>query len=78
MPTDTSDASVGSRAEWARKHSAGPEAEYSAVDNGAALDAPACSLKFRGSLFGSTLAKVFSAVDQVGVGETVSICTNDP
>lgn len=89
MPTDTSDARAGvipgvipcgvkdsakDSANNARDH----EAEIGRDGEGAALPAADYSLKFRGTLFGSTLAKVFSAVDRAGVGETVSICTNDP
>lgn len=82
MPTDTSDARAGviprSVKDSARDHEAETEAEISRDGERAALPAAAYSLKFRGTLFGSTLAKVFSAVDRAGVGETVSICTNDP
>lgn len=78
MPTDTSDGRAGGISGYAKDHEAGAEAETSRDGEGAALPAPDYSLKIRGTLFGSTLAKVFSAVDRAGVGETVSVCTNDP
>lgn len=43
-----------------------------------AVDSPACSLEFHATLFGSTLAKVFSALDGVALGQQVAITTNDP
>lgn len=85
MPTDTSDGRAGviprcvkDSASSARDHKAETEAVNGPDGDGAALPAADYSLKFRGTLFGSTLAKVFSAVDRAGVGETVSVCTNDP
>lgn len=49
----------------------------SPVDS-SAVDSPACSLKFRSTLFGSTLSKVFTALDGVALGQQVAITTNDP
>lgn len=45
---------------------------------GPAVDPPAYSLKFRGTLFGSTLSRVFTALDGVSLGQEVAITTNDP
>ena len=42
------------------------------------VDSPACSLEFHATLFGSTLAKVFTALDGVALGQQVAITTNDP
>lgn len=54
------------------------EKEITEVGAVTLADAPACSLKFRGTLFGSTLAKVFTALDGVALGQVVAITTNDP
>ena len=45
---------------------------------GPAVDSPACSLEFHATLFGSTLARVFTALDGVALGQPVAITTNDP
>ena len=42
------------------------------------LPAPQRMIDFHGTLFGSTLAKVFSALDSMAVGAVLAVRTNDP
>ena len=42
------------------------------------LAAPRRMIAFQGTLFGSTLAKVFSALDPMAVGAVLDVRTNDP
>jgi uncharacterized protein (DUF697 family) len=81
---DTSDPIGAARSEKNAAHN-GRQIEKEITGAGAvtaagstAVDSPACSLKFRGTLFGSTLAKVFTALDGVALGQVVAITTNDP
>ena len=77
---DTSDrigvARIARKAALAEKEIVETEA-VSPVDS-PAEDPPACSLKFRGTLFGGTLSKVFNALDGLALGQEVAITTNDP
>ena len=50
--------------------------ESAAVAEG--LPAPQRMIDFHGTLFGSTLAKVFSALDSMAVGAVLAVRTNDP
>ena len=75
MPTDTSDS-----VQTACAGTAGGTGEEM-IASACAADAaplPAHSLKFRGTLFGSTLSRVFTVVDRAEVGEVISVSTNDP
>ena len=40
--------------------------------------APRRKIDFQGTLFGSTLAKVFTALDPMAVGAVLDVRTNDP
>ena len=71
MPTDTSEPDSiqeveggGERETSPSPHSALPEANL--------------TLTFRGSLFKSTISRVFTALDQMELGEVLAVCTNDP
>ena len=79
MPTDTSEtdsieAVGGGEKEQGR---AGAEGETSPAPS-SAVPEPKLTLTFRGSLFKSTISRVFTALDQVALGEVVAVCTNDP
>jgi len=60
-----------------RRRGRGGERETSPAPGRAAPEAK-LTLTFRGSLFRSTISRVFTALDQVAVGEVVAVCTNDP
>lgn len=87
MPMDTSDRprAGGGEGKAARNErdivrEIGPDTgqKITGAGEGPAGDSPACSLEFHATLFGSTLAKVFSALDGVALGQQVAITTNDP
>ncbi len=79
MPTDTSETdsieAVGDGDK--RQGRAGGERETSPAPR-SPVPEPKLTLTFRGSLFKSTISRVFTALDQVALGEVVAVCTNDP
>jgi hypothetical protein len=71
MPTDTSET------DSIEEVGAGGEGDTAPAPH-SAFPEPKLTLTFRGSLFKSTISRVFTALDQMELGEVLAVCTNDP
>ena len=87
MPTDTSEGGMVAAAIAANdaREEAGTALGNAAQERNAETEcnaetgpSPGHSLRIRATLFGSTLAKVFTALDAMEMGEVLAVTTNDP